>query len=72
MVGVCRWISVTSGLSWSSQRRATSGARRGGCSSPSRRCRARCSTLIVMLASERTANVTGANYVIDGGLIKTT
>jgi NAD(P)-dependent dehydrogenase (short-subunit alcohol dehydrogenase family) len=29
-------------------------------------------TLIVMLASDRTANVTGANYVIDGGLIKTT
>jgi len=29
-------------------------------------------TLIVMLASERTANVTGANFVIDGGLIKTT
>jgi NAD(P)-dependent dehydrogenase (short-subunit alcohol dehydrogenase family) len=29
-------------------------------------------TLVVMLASERTANVTGANYVIDGGLIKTT
>jgi NAD(P)-dependent dehydrogenase (short-subunit alcohol dehydrogenase family) len=29
-------------------------------------------TLIVVLASERTANVTGANYVIDGGLIKTT
>ncbi len=29
-------------------------------------------TLIVMLASERTANVTGANYVIDGGLVKTT
>ena len=29
-------------------------------------------TLIVMLASERTGNVTGANYVIDGGLIKTT
>jgi NAD(P)-dependent dehydrogenase (short-subunit alcohol dehydrogenase family) len=28
-------------------------------------------TLAVMLASERTANVTGANYVIDGGLIKT-
>jgi hypothetical protein len=24
------------------------------------------------LASKRTANVTGANYVIDGGLIKTT
>jgi hypothetical protein len=24
------------------------------------------------LASERTANVTGVNYVIDGGLIKTT
>jgi NAD(P)-dependent dehydrogenase (short-subunit alcohol dehydrogenase family) len=29
-------------------------------------------TLVVMLASPRTANVTGANYVIDGGLIKTT
>ena len=29
-------------------------------------------TLAVFLASERTANVTGANYVIDGGLIKTT
>jgi NAD(P)-dependent dehydrogenase (short-subunit alcohol dehydrogenase family) len=28
-------------------------------------------TLITVLASERTANVTGANYVIDGGLIKT-
>lgn len=29
-------------------------------------------TLIVVLASPRIANVTGANYVIDGGLIKTT
>ena len=29
-------------------------------------------TVITMLASERTANVTGVNYVIDGGLIKTT
>jgi NAD(P)-dependent dehydrogenase (short-subunit alcohol dehydrogenase family) len=29
-------------------------------------------TLVVMLASDRTANVTGANWVIDGGLIKTT
>ena len=29
-------------------------------------------TLITMLASDRTANVTGANYLIDGGLIKTT
>jgi NAD(P)-dependent dehydrogenase (short-subunit alcohol dehydrogenase family) len=29
-------------------------------------------TLVAMLASERTANVTGANYVIDGGLVKTT
>jgi NAD(P)-dependent dehydrogenase (short-subunit alcohol dehydrogenase family) len=29
-------------------------------------------TLVAMLASPRTANVTGANYVIDGGLIKTT
>ena len=29
-------------------------------------------TLVVLLASERTKNVTGSNYVIDGGLIKTT
>jgi NAD(P)-dependent dehydrogenase (short-subunit alcohol dehydrogenase family) len=29
-------------------------------------------TLVLMLASERTANVTGSNFVIDGGLIKTT
>jgi NAD(P)-dependent dehydrogenase (short-subunit alcohol dehydrogenase family) len=29
-------------------------------------------TLVVMLASGRTSNVTGANFVIDGGLIKTT
>jgi hypothetical protein len=26
----------------------------------------------VVLASERTANVSGANFVVDGGLIKTT
>jgi NAD(P)-dependent dehydrogenase (short-subunit alcohol dehydrogenase family) len=29
-------------------------------------------TLVTVLASARTGNVTGANYVIDGGLIKTT
>jgi len=28
-------------------------------------------TLVAMLASERTANVTGSDYVIDGGLVKT-
>ena len=30
------------------------------------------SITVVLLASERTSNVTGANYIIDGGLIKTT
>ena len=29
-------------------------------------------TLVTVLASDRTGNVTGINYVIDGGLIKTT
>ena len=29
-------------------------------------------TLVVLLASQRTGNVTGSNFVIDGGLIKTT
>jgi NAD(P)-dependent dehydrogenase (short-subunit alcohol dehydrogenase family) len=29
-------------------------------------------TLVTLLASPRTANVTGANWVIDGGLVKTT
>ncbi len=29
-------------------------------------------TLVVLLASERSANVSGANFVIDGGIIKTT
>ena len=29
-------------------------------------------TLVTLLASDRTANVTGVNYVIDGGLVKTT
>lgn len=29
-------------------------------------------TLVTMIVSDRSANVTGANYVIDGGLVKTT
>jgi NAD(P)-dependent dehydrogenase (short-subunit alcohol dehydrogenase family) len=29
-------------------------------------------TLITFLASDRAANITGVNYLIDGGLIKTT
>ncbi len=34
--------------------------------------RSRWQAWITMLASDRTANATGANYMIDGGLIKTT
>jgi NAD(P)-dependent dehydrogenase (short-subunit alcohol dehydrogenase family) len=29
-------------------------------------------TIVTLLASPRTANVTGSNWVIDGGLVKTT
>jgi NAD(P)-dependent dehydrogenase (short-subunit alcohol dehydrogenase family) len=29
-------------------------------------------SLITFLASDRAGNITGANYIIDGGLIKTT
>ena len=29
-------------------------------------------TIVTLLASPRTANVTGASWVIDGGLVKTT
>ena len=29
-------------------------------------------TIVALLASPRTANVTGSNWVIDGGLVKTT
>ena len=29
-------------------------------------------TLVTVLASPRTANVTGVNYIVDGGLVKTT
>jgi NAD(P)-dependent dehydrogenase (short-subunit alcohol dehydrogenase family) len=29
-------------------------------------------TLVVLLASPRTGNVTGSSFVIDGGLVKTT
>jgi hypothetical protein len=30
------------------------------------------SSIITFLASDRAGNITGSNYVIDGGLIKTT
>ena len=54
-------------------RRARAVDRRASAASPpgASRRRRRSPTLVVMLASERTGNVTGANYVIDGGLIKT-
>jgi len=44
----------------------------GGCATGRFTTPEEVATLVVLLASKRTANVTGANYVIDGGLIKTT
>ena len=44
MLDACPSISATSGRSWWWPRRATSAAPRGACSSPSPRCRGRCSS----------------------------
>ena len=45
---------------------ATAGMATGRFTTP-----AEVATLVALLASPRTANVTGSNYVIDGGLVKT-
>ena len=52
--------------SLTSPARLTAYLRRGGVIVPI------LTTLIAFLASDRAGNITGANYLIDGGLIKTT
>lgn len=69
--GVAQTVAKASGVDADTARRnivaSMGGIPTGRFSSPEE-----VATLAVVLASSRTANVTGANYVIDGGLIKTT
>ena len=43
-----------------------------GCRPAGSRRRGRSRSIVALLASPRTGNVTGSNWVIDGGLVKTT
>lgn len=66
--GVAETFAKASGVDADSVREtAASGIATGRFSTPQE-----VATLVTMLASDRSANVTGVNYVIDGGLIKTT
>jgi NAD(P)-dependent dehydrogenase (short-subunit alcohol dehydrogenase family) len=66
--GVAATIGRTIGVDAGTVRdQATAGIPSGRFTSPEE-----VATLVVLLASPRTGNVTGSNYVIDGGLIKTT
>jgi NAD(P)-dependent dehydrogenase (short-subunit alcohol dehydrogenase family) len=65
--GVARTIGSAAGISADTVReQATAGMPTGRFTTPDE-----VATLVTLLASPRTANVTGSNYVIDGGLIKT-
>ena len=65
--GVAATIAARAGLDPDAVRdQAVAGIATGRFSTPEE-----VATLVALLASPRTANVTGANYVIDGGLIKT-
>ncbi|HTZ85270.1 MAG TPA: SDR family NAD(P)-dependent oxidoreductase [Solirubrobacteraceae bacterium] len=66
--GVAATVGEATGVSAEEVReQATSAIATGRFSTPRE-----VATLVTLLASPRTANVTGANWVIDGGLIKTT
>jgi NAD(P)-dependent dehydrogenase (short-subunit alcohol dehydrogenase family) len=66
--GVAATVAEATGVDAETVRRAAaSGLPTGRFTTPEE-----VAALIAILASERTANVTGANYVIDGGLVKTT
>ncbi|HEY2435774.1 MAG TPA: SDR family oxidoreductase, partial [Solirubrobacteraceae bacterium] len=65
--GVAATIGRASGTSADAVReQATAGMPSGRFTAPEE-----VATLVALLASPKTANVTGSNYVIDGGLIKT-
>ena len=65
--GVAATIGQATGTSADAVRaQAIAGMPTGRFSSPEE-----VATLVTLLASPRTANVTGSNYVIDGGLVKT-
>ena len=69
--GVAETVAAATGVD-AATARATIVAGMGGIPSGRFTTPAEVATLVVLLASPRTANVTGANYVVDGGLIKTT
>ena len=66
--GVAETVAQATGVNAADVRKAAvAGIATGRFSTPEE-----VASLVTILASARTANVTGANYVIDGGLIKTT
>jgi NAD(P)-dependent dehydrogenase (short-subunit alcohol dehydrogenase family) len=65
--GVAATVAARAGIDATAVReQASAGIATGRFSTPDE-----VATLVALLASPRTANVTGANYVIDGGLVKT-
>ena len=69
--GVAATVARASGVDADTAReRVVAGI--GGCATGRFTTPDEVAALIMMLASERTGNVTGASYVIDGDLIKTT
>ena len=66
--GVAETVGRATGAGASAVREQTEGGIATGRFSTPREI----ATLVVLLASPRTANVTGANWVIDGGMLKTT